>query len=106
MKRRTFFLGLAALPLMAGSGRAAPRTHVIEISGMAFGPAPSGIHAGDTILWRNKDLVPHTATARDGAFDVSLAPGAEGSVMVGKAGSVAYFCRFHPMMTGTLTIQP
>ncbi|GAA0328839.1 hypothetical protein GCM10009087_43820 [Sphingomonas oligophenolica] len=41
---------------------------------MAFGAPPPDLHVGDTILWVNRDLFRHTATARDGGFDPDLSP--------------------------------
>lgn len=96
-------LGLAAAaPARASGGRG--RNHVIVIDKMAFGAAPPGIKAGDTVTWTNRDLVRHTATARNGAFDVDLPPGASGSAVMGRAGAVAYYCRYHPAMRAQLSV--
>src|SRR3546814_13495452 len=48
--------------------------HVIEMTRMRFGPAPANLKVGDTIVWVNHDIVPHTATARDRSFDVTIKP--------------------------------
>lgn len=37
-------------------------THVVVIEGMAYQPAAITVKPGDTIVWRNRDLVPHTVT--------------------------------------------
>ena len=42
--------------------KAAPRVHTVQIKGMAFVPATLNVSVGDTIVWVNDDLVPHTAT--------------------------------------------
>ena len=34
-----------------------------------FTPAEVDVAEGDTIVWSNADFVPHTATARDAAWD-------------------------------------
>lgn len=94
--------GLAMLPLLGGA--AAPREHVIAMANMRFGPVPSGIKAGDTILWVNRDVVPHTATARDRSFDVVLAPRQSRRMVVQRAGRIAFYCRYHPMMQGVLPV--
>jgi plastocyanin len=91
---------------MISLAHAEGKTHVIEINRMAFASAPSGIHVGDTVVWRNKDVVPHTATAKSGAFDLTIASGAEAQTVVRTAGSILYFCRFHPGMKSTLNVQP
>ena len=106
MNRRDALKGVAALALapLAGAAAARPATHRIEMARMRFGPSPAGIKAGDTVLWVNRDVVRHTATARDGSFDVDLAAGASGRSVVSRAGSFAYFCRFHPGMRGVLEV--
>jgi plastocyanin len=77
----------------------------VVIEKMAFGAMPAGVKAGDAIEWVNRDVVRHTATARDRAFDLDLAPGARRRVVVRKAGVTAVYCRFHPGMTATLTVR-
>lgn len=100
---------LLALAVLAGSalsteGAAAGRHHIVVIDGMKFGAVPSGVRVGDTIEWVNRDIFRHTATARDGSFNVDLPAGAKAAVTVKRAGAVAFFCRYHPGMTGTLIV--
>ncbi|RCS28692.1 plasmid stabilization protein [Rhodanobacter denitrificans] len=101
--------GLLALaggfaPASAASAASAPRTHVIVVDKMQFGPMPTGVRAGDIIEWVNHDILEHSATARDGRFDIDLKPGASVRSKA-TAGSVAFFCKFHPTMTGTLVVK-
>ncbi len=105
MNRRDILRGTvvaAMLPFLGGAN--APREHVIAMANMRFGPVPSGIRAGDTILWVNRDIVPHTATARDGSFDMVLAARQSRRMTVRRAGRIAFYCRYHPMMEGMLTV--
>jgi hypothetical protein len=53
--------------LAASCGRDA-QTYVVTIKAMAFDPAELTVHAGDTVVWRNEDFFPHTATS-PGTFD-------------------------------------
>ncbi len=69
-------------------------------------PAQVTARVGDTIEWINKDIFAHTATARNGDFDVMLPPKKTGTLVLKKAGTVDYYCRFHPNMTATLTVTP
>jgi plastocyanin len=94
----------AALPAAARI-RSPARTHTIVMEKMRFGPSPAGLRVGDTLIWVNRDLFRHTATARDRSFDVDLAPGASGRTVLRAAGRVPYICRFHPGMTGQLTVS-
>jgi plastocyanin len=91
---------LFALLVAAASAEAA----VIEvtITGLRFSPAEVAAKAGDTIEWTNKDFVAHSATARDKTFDVLIPAHGTGSLLIKAAGAVDYYCRFHPMMKGTI----
>lgn len=80
--------------------------YTVVLDKMKFGPVPAELHPGDTITWQNHDIFRHTATARDKSFDIDLPPKAEVKMVVGQAGSVEFFCKFHPGMTGTLVISP
>lgn len=91
-------------PATAKSPASAPHVHVIVIDKMAFGPMPAGVRAGDIIEWVNHGILEHTATARDGSFDVDLKPGAK-LRMTAKAGVFPLFCKFHPTMQATLVVK-
>jgi plastocyanin len=93
-----------ALGLALVATPAAAKQHTIVIEKMRFGPAPADLRAGDTIVWVNRDPVRHTATARDKSFDVDLPPRASRTVTLRRPGAVAFFCRFHPAMTGALHV--
>ncbi len=99
------FLCLLAASCGGEAGGAAPRSHLVEMRTFAFAPAELTVAAGDTVVWRNADILPHTATAA-GRFDSgSVAAGAEWR-WVATAGEVAYLCTFHPTMKGTVTVTP
>ena len=99
---RTLRLAMIVIAL-AFPASAMAQTIAVTIKGMEFTPAEVTVHVGDTVEWTNGDSVPHTTTARSGDWDVKIAPGATGSVVVKKAGSFAYYCRFRSNMTGTVT---
>jgi len=46
------------------------------------------------------------AAARNGDFDVTMAPKKTVTSVLKKAGTVEYYCRFHPNMKAVLTIAP
>ena len=81
-------------------------THVIEITGMKFIPENVDAMPGDTITWVNRDFVPHTATGKDGSWDTgTLAKDESKSLVVTEGMTAAYFCKFHPNMTATITTK-
>jgi plastocyanin len=94
---------LALTPAFAAGASAAQ--YVVEINDLRFGAAPSALQIGDTITWKNSDIVRHTATARNGIFDLILEPGTSKAVTLEKTGHVTVYCRYHPDMVMQLTIS-
>ena len=97
-----FLAAASAVPAVAQDS--GPREITVTMDNMVFGSVPSGAKVGDTIVWVNNDTVQHTATARDGSFDVRLQPGKKGRTVLRKAGSLAVYCIYHPMMRTTLRV--
>lgn len=95
---------LVVMVLTGMSNPAEAARYTIAIENMAYGKAPPSLQMGDTIIWQNKDIFEHSATARSGAFDVDVAPGKEGQVKLKQPGQVEVFCRYHPTMTLKLVV--
>ena len=111
---RGLFLGMALFVATASVAAtahhpaakpAAKAPVVIVIDKMAFGPAPAGLHVGDTVQWANHDIFLHSATATDHSFDLQLKPGATGQIVLTHAGTIGYTCKYHPAMKGRLVVQ-
>ena len=84
---------------------AAAQPHTIVIEGFEFNPATLTVHRGDRIVWRNKDLVPHTATSH-GVFDSrGIAPASSWTYVARKVGTLPYICAFHPTMQASLIVE-
>ena len=98
------FLAAAAVVLTGAAAPASANVRIVTIGGMAFAPTPEGLKVGDVVLWVNLDRFEHTVTARNGAFDVDLKPGARAKIVLKQAGTIAFYCRYHPDMTGKLTV--
>jgi len=82
---------------------AAPRIAVVVVDKLAFGYVPSGLTIGDSVLWVNRDLFRHSATA-PGHFDVDLPPGARRRMFVTRPGVFPFTCKYHPGMKGILRV--
>jgi plastocyanin len=96
---------LLALALVATGTALAASTHEVKIEGMQFSPAKLVVQHGDTVTWRNNDVVPHTATAA-GRFDSgAIAPGKTFSKKMEKPGAYDYICSYHPGMKGRIEVQ-
>ncbi|MET4213570.1 cupredoxin family copper-binding protein [Bradyrhizobium sp. LA2.1] len=78
----------------------------IIMDNLVVSPAETSAKVGDTIEWINKDVFAHTATAKNGDFDVMLPPKKSATFVLKKAGTVDYYCRYHPNMKATLKVAP
>lgn len=76
----------------------------IVIDKVAFAPVMVSARVGDTVEWVNDDFVAHTATARDKTWDIVIPPHKTGRLTLTRAGTFDYYCRYHPQMTGRLTV--
>lgn len=94
----TVFAMAGALSAPAGEGAR------ITINDLDFTPATVTVHVGDRVEWLNKDIVEHTATARDGAFDIATPKGRPASARMKAVGRVEYYCRLHPNMVGVINV--
>lgn len=92
----------------ASSMQAAETTgqrHVVEIRNLKFHPERVTVAPGDTVVWINQDIVPHTVTADDKSWDSrKIAKQARWELVIQPGMRKSYFCRFHPSMKGQLEI--
>jgi plastocyanin len=73
---------------------------------MRFEPESLVAAPGDTIEWSNRDLVPHTATAVDGAWDSGeIPPDSSWSTVISTPGSLPYVCSYHPTMKAIIAAR-
>ncbi len=93
------FCVLGALPARAA-------TIQVTVEKLGYTPAEITAKVGDTIEWDNRDILQHTATASNGDWSVMLPPKKKGSIVVKKAGTFDYYCKFHPNMKAKLTVTP
>lgn len=94
-----------ALALAVSAVSAQAETITVTVDKMAFSPADINAKVGDTIEWVNKDPFAHTATIK-GGWEVMLPVKKSGSIALDKAGTIDYYCRFHPNMKGKITVAP
>ena len=93
--------------VLLGATPALAATETVTISDYTFTPVTLIVHSGDTVIWTNKDSIPHTATALDGkSFDSgTIDPGASWKFVFTKAGHFTYRCAIHPDMRGAIDVQ-
>ena len=88
-----------AMPVSADAA-----TVQITMENLVISPAEASAKVGDTVEWINKDIFVHTATARNGDWDVTMPSKKTVTSVLNKAGTVEYYCRFHPNMKATLVV--
>jgi plastocyanin len=104
MPRWVFPAALALALGMPVSAHAA--TIQITMENLVVSPAEATAKVGDTLELVNKDILAHTATARNGDFDVTMPPKKTVTYVLKKAGAIDYYCRFHPNMKAVLNVAP
>jgi plastocyanin len=92
-------LGTTVLPARAA-------TIQITMENMAISPAEASAKVGDTVELVNKDVLVHSATARNGDFDVTMPAKKTETMVLKKPGTIDYYCRLHPNMKAVLTVTP
>ena len=109
-------IAAAGFPSLASAGRSAnpgsaPQKMVtVTIRSFKFEPATVTVNVGDTVEWKNDDIVPHTATADGEAqkpvFDSgTIQTGATWRYLARNKGTYNYICTLHPNMKGELIVQ-
>ena len=83
-----------------------PQPIVIEIVKFRFEPQMVKLHPGDTVIWKTRDIVPHTATAKDGGWDSgTIEAGGSWKTVITEDMLGDYLCVFHPSMIASLNIR-
>lgn len=103
MMSKRHFWATVVLTLATGAVSAQAETITVTVDKMAFSPTEINAKVGDTIGWVNKDKFVHTATVK-GGWEVMLPLKKSGSIVVQKAETIDYICRFHPNMKGRIMV--
>ena len=82
-----------------------PEVYTIEISGMKFIPAEITLHKGDTVVWKNNDMVAHCVTEENTKAWTSSKIEAGASWKMVATSSANYFCAIHLVMKGKITVE-
>jgi plastocyanin len=103
-------MAMAVLTVSCSTGSrptAAPQTRIVEIRASKFVPDTLTVNVGDTVEFKNSDIVPHTATTiAPAVFDSGrIGVGKSWKYAAGKKGVYEYECSFHPNMQGKIVVQ-
>jgi len=112
-------LGVAAAPAGAWGQQHAPghgspavgspttdSSHTVAIARRAYSPARTSALTGDTVTWRNDELLIHNVSIPAGTiFSGSLERGDRFSHRFETPGSYPFRCTLHPFMTGQVDVH-
>ena len=77
----------------------------VDIANVAFDPEALSISVGTTVIWTNREAIPHTVTADDGSFDSgTLNQGETFEFTFDTVGTFDYVCAIHPSMQGSVVV--
>ena len=78
----------------------------VTIDNFNFAPGTLTIPAGTTVVWTNKDDVPHNVISTDKLFASPVLDTDEHFEFTFKnAGTFNYYCSIHPKMTAKVVVQ-
>ena len=95
----------AAVSSARGSLRATPVRHEVQMRAISFTPAEVVVAVGDTVEWRNADIVRHNAVRVDLFETGDLKPGEHGSWVPRDTGTFTYRCTIHARMRGKIVVR-
>jgi len=78
----------------------------IIMQNLAYASPRIEIARGTTVIWENRDAVPHTVTSDNGRWDSGLIDGGRSWARTfGESGSFSYHCTPHPFMQATVIVR-
>jgi plastocyanin len=94
------------LILLLPIGAAGAKTHEVVGRGVAWDPRTLEVARGDTVEWKNADVVPHDVRQDKHVFwSKDLPPGASFRWKATRRGTWLYRCTLHPEMTASITVK-
>src|SRR5437660_3427160 len=104
-RRRALFIAATLAAVSTLPVRAADME--VNIDNFAFKPMELTVKAGTTIVFHNRDDIPHSVVGSTGEFhSKALDTDDSFSFTFAKAGTYAYSCGLHPRMQGKITVTP
>jgi len=114
LKTRSLLIAVGSLALIltvvlrsgSAAGQNAQVQPEIKVDNFTFSPETLTVPANSTVIWTNKDDVPHVIASTDGLFrSKGLDTDDHYFFKFTKPGTYNYFCAIHPKMTGKIVVQ-
>lgn len=111
MKRQVFkyclplSFGFVFLSCSSNSANHKPKVYTVEIKQMQFQPSTLELEKGDTVVFKNEDMVTHDVTeAGSRKWSSSALPAGQSWKLVADK-STDYYCSIHQVMKGRLIVR-
>jgi amicyanin len=79
---------------------------MVKIDNFSFSPKSLTVRAGATVTWMNQDDIPHNVVSTEKTFSSPVLDTDQNfSFTFREPGSYPYYCKIHPMMTGTVVVE-
>jgi plastocyanin len=102
MLQIAWILMLLGVPVVTGTAK----RQTITMSAFQFAPSEVHVAVGDTVIWQNRDIVPHTATAANKAWDSGDIPAkSKRRTVMRIRGEYVFTCLYHSNMKGKLVVK-
>ena len=107
--RRAYSGGYAIPPDVSDQAAAAAGSSeagTVVAKDIAYNPTEITVKVGDTVTFKNEDGFAHTFTADNGEFDSNNVDGGGQFQFAPDAeGTIAFHCKIHSNMKGTITVE-
>jgi plastocyanin len=104
INRRDFGIAVvAAMLLPVGAARA--EDVAVHIDNFVFEPAQLTVTVGQTVIWTNRDDIPHTVVCAGKFRSKPMDTDGTFSFTFTAPGDYKYFCSLHPHMTGMVKVE-
>jgi amicyanin len=81
-------------------------TTEVMIDNFSFAPKSLAVKVGSTVTWTNRDDIPHNVVSTQNRFSSPVLDTDQTfSFRFREPGSYPYFCKIHPMMTGSIVVE-
>jgi len=98
--------GNHALAIVDSTLAAPIATTQVKIGNFSFSPKSLTVRPGATVTWANQDDIPHNVVSTGKRFvSPVLDTDQQFSFTFREPGSYPYYCKLHPMMTGTIIVE-
>jgi amicyanin len=78
----------------------------VKIDNFSFTPKSLTVKAGATVVWVNQDDIPHNVVSTEKKFSSPVLDTDQNFTFTFREpGTYSYYCKIHPMMTGTVLVE-